>query len=74
MIPIGKHCLTFDFYFSLRLTHIEHTYSRGPKKIIHVFTDSLEQEGEKKGKEKGGGDHAHKAFLVPVIFLRQILH
>lgn len=45
--------------------------------MIHIFTDSLEQEGEKKGKEKGGGGGnttAHKAFLVPVIFLRQILH
>lgn len=50
------------------------------KKIIHIFTDSLEQEGEKKEREKEREEEkkkqnpAHKAFLVLIIFLRQILH
>lgn len=38
--------------------------------------DALEQKREKKGKEKGKKppeNIAHKAFLVLVIFLRQIL-
>lgn len=44
--PSGKHCLAFAFYFSLRFTHIQTAHSRGPKKMLHVFKDSLEQERE----------------------------
>lgn len=50
MAPTGKQCLAFAFYFSLRLTHTKYTHRRGPKKILHVFADSLEQKLGKKRK------------------------
>lgn len=52
MTPIGKQYLAFfAFYFSLRLTYNMYT-PEAQRKYSTFFTDSLEQEGEKKGKEK----------------------